>query len=279
METGLTIYQKIDNPLAAAEKLGQWMARSGMFGLTSAEQGMVLALTCLSEGITPVAFKRRYHLIDGNLSMRSDAMLAEFRMAGGKHQIISRTPDLAAISLTMDGLTAEFRFSWTEAQAEPYVRAKDGKTLKRNWSTPRGRTQMLWARVVSDAVRAVAPEIVAGVDCPEEVADFDRPITPAKSLFVSSVPASPPPEPEQQNENINPKPDDGINPEPDVTAALVAAGCDLDDVTTFLVEKAHWLTPGQGLDDLSPQNKIAILNRLDKFVVAVQTFAQEAVNG
>jgi len=54
--------------------------------------------------------------------------------------------------------------------------------LKFNWSTPRKRKQMLWARLVSDVVRAIAPQVVKGIYTPEEVADFDKPLKPEKEI-------------------------------------------------------------------------------------------------
>lgn len=40
---------------------------------------------------------------------------------------------------------------------------------------------MLWARITSDGVRAMAPEIVAGVYVPEEIEDFDSNSSPSRT--------------------------------------------------------------------------------------------------
>ena len=105
--------------------------------------------------------------------MKADAMLAEFRCRGGDHVLISRTPELAEIELRVGkgrGARAQrFSFSWDEAKQESYVFAKDGKTMKENWSTPRRRMQMLWARLISDSVRVMMPEVCAGQYTPEEL--------------------------------------------------------------------------------------------------------------
>ena len=50
---------------------------SAMFGCANANQGRVMAMTCLTERKSPFWLKTRYHLIEGNFSMRTDAMLAE----------------------------------------------------------------------------------------------------------------------------------------------------------------------------------------------------------
>lgn len=162
------------DPLAAVEQLGNAIAQSAMFGCSNPSQGKVLAMACLAEKKSPVEIARKYHIIEGNLSKKSDAMLAEFRERGGKHRLVFRTSDHAEIELSIDGETQSFSLNWTEAQQEPFVFTKK-RTIKKNWATPRSRMQMLWARVVSDGVRVMCPEVVAGTYTPEEIADFDQP--------------------------------------------------------------------------------------------------------
>lgn len=170
----VSLYQKMSDPIAAIEKMGEWFYRSGLFGnLTSPAGGCVIAMACMAENRTPFEISKRYHVIDNKLSMKAEAMLAEFNSRGGKHRIIQRDGDCVAVELTPHGgAPVEFRFTWEEAQGERYVYGKDGKTLKDNWSTPRRRMQMMWARVVSDAVRAVDPGVVVGTYTPEEIMDM-----------------------------------------------------------------------------------------------------------
>ena len=149
------------------EAVGKYIAGSGMFGCKNEAQGVVLAMTCHMENITPIQFNRIYHMIDGKPSMRADAMLADFNKRGGKHEVLQR--DATAASVKLNGTT--FSLTWEEVKKEPFVYQKDGKTLKTNWASPRARMQMLWARVVSDGVRAVMPEVAAGIYTPEEVED------------------------------------------------------------------------------------------------------------
>lgn len=173
MTTGLTVYENVKEPMAFVEKFGGMIARSRMFGCQNEAQGQVLAMACLAERQNPIAIKRMYHIIDGNLSMRSDAMLAELRNRGGKHKVLKRTPDEASIEVSFNGEKLTESLSWEEAQKEPWPFGKGGQ-LKKNWATPRARRQMLWARVVSEAVRTIAPEIIAGVYTPEESEDFSE---------------------------------------------------------------------------------------------------------
>ena len=80
----MTIYDKFEDPTSALEKLGNWFARSGMYGVEKVEQGIVLALHCVSQKKDPLDLVRTHHMIGGRLSMRSDAMLAGYRERGGR---------------------------------------------------------------------------------------------------------------------------------------------------------------------------------------------------
>jgi len=164
--TELTIYQRIADPVQAAQQLGTAIAKSRLLGCETVEQGVVMALECFARGCPPLALAQEYHIIDGNLSMRSEKMLANFLASGGKHVILSRTPNLAEVQLTIGDQTQTFSFSWEEAQAEGLDQGKKG--VKTNWSTPRRRMQMLWARTISDGVRAMDPRCTSGRYAPED---------------------------------------------------------------------------------------------------------------
>jgi len=172
---GLSAYDKIDDVSSFVASFGKAISDSKMFGCHNVAQGQVLAMACVAERMNPVELTRRYHIIGGNLSMKSDAMLAEFRRRGGDHTMITRTPDEAEIELRVGkgrgAKVQRFKFTWDEAKNESYVYMKDGKTLKDNWSTPRRRMQMLWARLTSDSVRVMMPEVNAGQYTPEELGE------------------------------------------------------------------------------------------------------------
>lgn len=157
------------NTVAEIQQIGEMFERSGMFGCSQQGQGTVLAMTCVMQRMTPLEFIQTYHIVEGRPTMRADAMLANLLDLGGEYQVIERTADRAAISAIFRGAVFESCFTWEEAQLEPYVYGKDGKTPKKNWATPRARMQMLWARVVSDVVRVVCPLANRGVYTPEEI--------------------------------------------------------------------------------------------------------------
>ena len=152
--------------------VGKAMAQSGMFGVSNDASGMVVAMTCYQEKISLMDFKRTYHIVENTPSMRADAMLAKFCEIGGEYKIISKTPDKAEMSMKLNDREYTDCFTWEEAKEEPFPYKKDGKTLKKNWATPRAKKQMLWARLVSDMIRTIAPQVVAGVYTPEETEDF-----------------------------------------------------------------------------------------------------------
>lgn len=174
---GNAIYNKITDPLLAIEKMGEMIWGSGMFGCVKPEQGMVLAMTCLAEGKAPLELAKTYHIIEGKLTMRSDAMLGRYQMAGGKVKWLTRSDTEVKALWTHDGNEIEIGVTLEEFKKNGVALGKDGK-LKTNWQKfPR---QMLTARCVSEAVRLLAPQIVSGIYTPEEVQDFDRPAQPAR---------------------------------------------------------------------------------------------------
>jgi len=170
--------------LTAAGKL---LAQSGMFGISKEADGFVIAATCHQQGMSLLEFRETYHIIHGTPSMRTDTMLARLVDHGGEYEILSRTPDRAAIRAACGKASGEFELTWEQAQLEPFVYAgKEGDVvaalasgqrppLKDKYATPRSRMQMIWARVVSDAVRAVCPQACKGTYTPEEVSDYAQP--------------------------------------------------------------------------------------------------------
>jgi hypothetical protein len=185
MGTALQVYDKMADPLVAADKMAQSYAM--VCGGKTKEEGFVIALTCMMEGITAIEFNRRYHMIQGKPSMRADALLAEFRSAGGSYKILENSPDRAAIAFTWEDETYEWEFTWEEAKQSrwPWKNwKKPEEGFKDNWSTPTDRRDMLWSRLVSSSVKKLVPEIAAGCYTPEELQDVAD--TPKSEVVVAS---------------------------------------------------------------------------------------------
>lgn len=162
---------------------GEDLAKSGFMNCSNINQGRVLAWECFARRTTGMALAQQFHIIDNKLTMKADAMLAEFRRLGGKHKVLSRTADKAEIELIDGDESQRFCFTWEDAKQEPFVwdgKRKDvlaaiasGKTekltLNPNYASPRKRMQMLWSRVVSDGVRTLKPEVNFGRYTPEDL--------------------------------------------------------------------------------------------------------------
>lgn len=186
---GMTVYGATPNALELIREMGSAIHKSGIAGCDNEDQGRVLAMTCVAKGVDPLSLAERYDIIKGKLSMKASIMLAEFESRGGTYRQIQRDGNGASIELTKDGKTQTYSLSWEDAQAEPFVYngkeadvvklllAKNAKSLaerlKPKYATPRSRTQMLWARVISDGVRAMDPGVCGGIYTPEEVGDFE----------------------------------------------------------------------------------------------------------
>lgn len=188
-ENALSAFDKISNPLEAAEKMGQWFAKSKMFGVATPEQGCVLAFTCLVEKKNPIEFMRTYHLLtDGKLQMRADAMLAEFNKRGGTHEWIKTGEDGEAIlRLTKNGASIDSKYSMEEA--------KTANLIKPNSGWIKNPANMLRARSISNGVRMIDPAVCAGAYTPEENEDQNEEnTTPDKKKPEFTKPADRKPE-------------------------------------------------------------------------------------
>lgn len=171
-ETALTIRRtNTPMPVSSMSELasaGELIARSGLCGVKDAASGFIVALTCHQEGIPVLDFPKKYHIIQGRLSMRSDAMLAEFRIRGGRYKIVEASVNKAELLVTWEGTTSTF--SYTMEDGRRTGDAMEGNKLKYNWE--HRPESMLWARCVSRMVRMLCPEVVAGVYTPEEIMDI-----------------------------------------------------------------------------------------------------------
>jgi hypothetical protein len=170
------IYNKITDPIQAIEKMGEMIWASGMFGCVKPEQGMVLAMQCLAEGKAPLELAKTYHIIEGKLTMRADAMLGRYLTTGGKVKWLVRSDVEVRAIWSKDGNDVEIASTLEEFKNNGIALSAKGG-LKDNWR--KFPKQMLTARNVSEAVRLLAPQIISGIYTPEEVSDFssqDKPL-------------------------------------------------------------------------------------------------------
>ena len=165
---------------------GQLIAQSGVCGQITPPEGFIVAEECHNTGMSIAEFSRKYNVMQGRISMKSDAMLARFNELGGKHKVIRRDSECAELELEWNGEKSRFALTIAEAQAEPFIyrggptkqmaelrKPFEKREIKVKYQTPRSIMQMLWARVSSDSVHVVCPQANHGSYTPEEVSDFD----------------------------------------------------------------------------------------------------------
>jgi hypothetical protein len=193
MSEQIETYSKI-NDLQGIRAMGDAIAKSGMFGCEKTEQGIVIALQCIAENKPPLELAKHYHIIKGKLTKRADAMLADFRKAGGKFIFADlKNPSTQKAKVTFeDYQDFSVEYSLDDAKsAGVYNTAAQSPWQK----TP---AAMLRARLVSETLRAIAPEIVTGVYTPEEAAQFDEAVKVSESApKATPLKAQRKPEPKQ----------------------------------------------------------------------------------
>lgn len=281
----LTIYERITDPMAAAKFMGEAIAKSGMFGVAGEKQGIILALECMARRQPILTLTETYHVIHGRLSMKADKMLANFNEGGGEHRIIDRTPERATVELTYKGNKVTFSLSWDEAKEEPFVYSgKESEVvtqlngdrsrlkIKDKYATPRARMQMLWARVVSDAVRAVMPSANSGRYTPEEIDDDNLPPGPRSQVVATEVADEVVDENTVEGQVVETVTSEEIAVEPAAEASAVTAGDGF--ATAEQSNQLNELYYALGLTDTQIENALkkrnAAANRSLKYEAAVE---------
>ena len=173
----LAMYENMADPMAAVEKLGDWMLKSGMFGLTKPEQAYMLAWAAISERRNPLDLSREFHIVEGKLSKRADAAIAEFISRGGVRRIKwLKWDEVEAKAEFIDCHGQPYTFSYTYAEAKEagFIYIKGTTNLKANWK--RTPANMIRARLISNSIRMIEPDIMVGIYTPEEISDggFDN---------------------------------------------------------------------------------------------------------
>jgi len=196
-------------PLQDMQTLAVAIAKSGLFGIRTPEQALVLMAIAQAEGRHAVEAARDYDIINNRPAKKAEAMLRDFIQAGGKVQWHSLTDELADATFTHPQ-TGEVRIDWDMKRAQTAFGKKDMYT-----KFPR---QMLRSRVVSEGVRTLWPLATSGMYVPEEQADISAKdehtgptleASPERQAINDEIPlraaAAPAPRPARKSEQETPK--------------------------------------------------------------------------
>lgn len=261
-QTSLSTYDKVNDPMAAAEQLGVWIAKSGMFGCERPEQGAILAMQCIVERKAPLELAKHYHIIGGRLSLRADAMLALYRERGGKVQWQQFDANGAKARWIYDGNDIIMEYTTEDAKQAGLLPARAGS----GWA--KFPAEMMRARLISKAVRMLAPEVCTGAYTPEEIADFDQPKPSTRYSVLEPV------APDNHLEQLATAAGADVVYAPRVERLTLPEildkhGANLDQVHTFLVDK-KWIPAGGTLTDIAPARVQKILDKPEAFLAAVR---------
>lgn len=250
------------------QTLGTEFAKSGILGVSNPSQGLIVALTCYTEHISPIEFARTYHIVNGRLSMRADAMQAQFLRQGGRIKWLTSTNEeckavFSHPEYAPEGVTLSLTI---EEMVDSGIAVDSRGQLKQTWkSFPR---QMLRARVVSEGCRMLTPGIVAGVYTPEEAGEFGN--APARTLDLSKpiaqkeVPVQALPEPEPEPEPTA----------PDMEEVLLAN----EEAVNMYLAKIAWIKENQTWRNLSTGQKKKIAAKLDSFIAKAKDYVLSLEN-
>ena len=221
-------------------------------------------MQCLAEGKPPLELAKTYHIVEGKLSMRADAMLGRFLTTGGRVKWLERSNERVAASWS-HGCNEDVTISCTldEMKKNGVAMDKTGRNLKTNWE--RFPRQMLTARVISEAVRLLAPQIVAGIYTPEEVSDFtDKPAAlPAREPVRIPVAVAKP--------NGNPEP--VIDPKAILQSRLDELLASYEPRATQELISLNYIKAGQTYRDLDALSAQRLLDSPAKFLARINDTA------
>ncbi len=169
-------------PMNDVMRMAEAVAKSGLFGVKTADQALALMLVAQAEGRHPALAARDYDIIQGRPAKKAEAMMRDFLESGGKvewHQLDDK--GCAATFSHPSGGTV--KIDWTLARA--VAAGLGGRDMWKKY--PR---QMLRSRVVSEGIRTVCPMATSGMYVPEEISDIvkEKNITPTAGADENVLP-------------------------------------------------------------------------------------------
>ena len=247
-------YSQACTSLDSVKQLGDWIAHSGMFGCVKPEQGYVLALECIASKQTPLSWKKSNHLIGGNITMKSESMLAGLMDAGWDIDWIQFDATAAIADFSKGAKKVRVSFSADDAKQAGLIPAKPGS----GWA--KFPAEMLRARLISKATRMLDPRITQGRYTPEDVADF-------------ATTASAPNQPAPTRQTVNVTPESTFSLVEKLEQILEPHS---DIANAFLISK-NLIKEGQNFRDVSTKVANMIIADSDSFLIKAKAFSEPTI--
>lgn len=159
--------QKSQSQVPTIGEQAKVCAAAKIFGNMNESQIATLMLMAQAEGKHPMQAMQEYDIIQNRPALKSSAVLGRFINAGGKIEWLESTDTKAVCKATYNESSATIDWDIERAK-KAGVYGKGGAWL----TYPRA---MLRARAQVEAVRAIAPQVLSGLYCAEEVEFFDAP--------------------------------------------------------------------------------------------------------
>jgi len=161
-------------PFVDMQRMAVTVAKSGLFGIRTADQALALMLVSQAEGRHPALAARDYDIIQGRPAKKAEAMMRDFLQSGGT-VVWHELTDTCAKAKFSHPQGGSVTIEWDTARAR-----RAGLEGKENYKKfPRA---MLRSRVVSEGVRTVYPAATSGMYVPEEVRDIASDAAPGVTI-------------------------------------------------------------------------------------------------
>ena len=255
---------KVEHGIGELEKMGHYIATSGLFGVKSPVQAVALMLIAQAEGRHPASAAQDYNIIQNRPALKADSMLARFQQAGGKVEWEEYTDQRVAGLFSHPQSPKPVLVDWDMTRAKTA-----GLGAKDNWKHyPRA---MLRARVISEGVRTVYPAVLGGMYTPEEVMDFEPlptngttvadPVSSSSSKPASTTAPPPAPKPPDTDAPEDPRVEIGrllmemCHQDKDEAAGM------LEVLTTFTGKDGKEVKGKRSIKDLSDKHAVVTLRK------------------
>ena len=186
--------------LKAVGEIGDWIHKSGMFGVKSPGGGAMVAMEMIARGMRPLQFIERFHLIEGKPSMKADAMRTVFKHSGGAYEIEQFDADGSRVAWEWEERGRPRRvvtsFDTVDAKRAGKLPAKSDS----NWACY--PAEMMLARNTTKFMRAYRPELLEGAYDPDELGKERDDAEPVE--YIKSEPAERTPEPDDEAAGFDP---------------------------------------------------------------------------